>query len=109
MNILRDLPADLAVGRCYLPVADPHDLAALLEAHGRWVERAMEWVGAGFPYAQTLRSRKLRAATVLPAMLARETLERLRGADWESLQRRIKVPRVRVYAAMFRALTAKAV
>ena len=59
VNILRDLPADLAQGRCYLPVADPHDTVALLETHGRWVERASEWIDEGFAYAETLRSRRL--------------------------------------------------
>ena len=104
VNILRDLPADLAAGRCYLPVPDPHDTASLLDAHRRWGQRAWEWVGAGFTYADTLRLRRLRAATVLPAMLARETLERMRGASWADLQTRVKVPRSRVYLALARAL-----
>ena len=107
VNILRDLPADLADGRCYLPVRDPHDLALLLETHHRWVETAMAWVGEGFSYAGTLRSRRLRAATVLPAMIARETLEHLRDADWEILQNRVKIPRSRVYLALLRALIGK--
>ena len=104
VNILRDVPADLANGRCYLPVADPHDIGSLMKTHGRWLDRASEWIGEGFTYAETLRSRRLRAATVLPAMIARETLDRLRATEWESLQTRIKVPRSRVYLAMLRAL-----
>ncbi len=108
VNILRDLPKDLAVGRCYLPVADPHDKSALFEMHGRWVERAFAWNGAGFSYAEKLCSRRLRAATVLPAMLGRETLERLQGADWATLKTRVKVPRRRVYLAMARALVGRA-
>jgi farnesyl-diphosphate farnesyltransferase len=107
VNILRDLPADLAGGRCYLPVADPRDTEVLLASHARWVERAREWVGEGFAYAETLRSRRLRAATVLPAMIARETLERLRGANWETLRQRVKVPRRRVYLALLRALSGR--
>jgi farnesyl-diphosphate farnesyltransferase len=103
VNILRDLPADLAAGRCYLPVPDPRDANRLLEEHGRWAQRAREWVAMGFDYAETLRSRRLRAATVLPAMLARETLERLHGASWSELQTRVKVPRARVYLALVRA------
>lgn len=103
VNILRDLPVDLAAGRCYLPVADPHDGGALLEMHGRWVERAIEWNAAGFSYAEKLCSRRLRAATVLPAMIARDTLERLRGADWPALRARIKVPRSKIYLAVARA------
>lgn len=104
VNILRDLPADLATGRCYLPVADPLDIDGLLESHRAWLERAWEWTGEGFVYADTLPSRRLRAATVLPAMLARQTLARLRGATWEELQARVKVPRAQVYLALLRAL-----
>jgi farnesyl-diphosphate farnesyltransferase len=104
VNILRDLPADLATGRCYLPVSDPRDISNLLDMHRRWVERASGWIDAGFSHAGTLRSRRARAATILPAMIARETLDRLRGADWETLQERIKIPRSRVYLAMARAL-----
>ena len=104
VNILRDLPADLATGRCYLPVADPRDVTGLLDSHRAWLERAWEWVGDGFAYADTLPSRRLRAATVLPAMLARNTLARLRGATWEDLQARVKVPRAQVYLALARAL-----
>ena len=103
VNILRDLPADLAVGRCYLPVADPRDTPRLLEEHRRWVEQARAWVAEGFAYSETLLSRRLRTATVLPAMIARETLERLRGAGWDDLQTRVKVPRARVYLALARA------
>jgi farnesyl-diphosphate farnesyltransferase len=102
VNILRDLSVDLANGRCYLPVADPHDTPRLLEARDHWLEQAWEWVGAGFDYADTLVARRLRVATVLPAMLARETLTRLRGSV-PDLQTRIKVPRSRVYLALARA------
>lgn len=103
VNILRDVPVDLAAGRCYLPVAAPQDSSALLDEHGRWVERAAVWNGAGFSYAETLCSRRLRAATVLPAMIARDTLERLRGADWATLRARVKVPRSSVYCSVLRA------
>lgn len=104
VNILRDLPADLGCGRCYLPVADPTDHRVLLASMGPWCERAAGWVGQGTQYARSLRSRRLRAATHLPALLATETLDLLRVATWESLQVRIKVPRRRVYALLLRAL-----
>ena len=107
VNILRDLPADLAAGRCYLPVADPHDHTMLLESHAQWLARAWDLVAAGFDYAEMLAARRLRAASVLPAILARETLQRLRGATWEALQQHIKVPRKRVYLALARAVVGR--
>jgi farnesyl-diphosphate farnesyltransferase len=105
VNILRDLPADLANGRCYLPVADPHDRDRLLEIHQQWVERAGVWLESGFSYSSTLKSRKLRTASVLPAMIGVDTLARLKGVEWAALERRIRTPRSRVYLAMWRALT----
>lgn len=103
VNILRDLPQDLAAGRCYLPVADPSDRAAILACHAAWIRRAGEWVDEGLAYAAVLPDRRLRAASALPAMLAHETLARLAKADWEGLCRRVKVPRRRVYLALLRA------
>ena len=104
VNILRDVAADLANGRCYLPVADPMDRAALLACHARWLERAGQAIEQGRHYARTLPLRRLRAATQLPALLAAETLNLLRGATWDSLQVHSKVPRRRVYLLLLRAL-----
>lgn len=104
VNILRDLAADLAVGRCYLPVTDPHDPAELLACHARWLDQTEEWLGEGEVYADRLRLRRLRAATVLPALLARKTLEPLRGAAWKDLQKRNKIPRSAVYQSLVGAL-----
>jgi farnesyl-diphosphate farnesyltransferase len=103
VNILRDLPTDLATGRCYLPVTDPHDTEEILACHARWLLRAEAWVAEGENYAKTLKIRRWRAATILPAMIAQPTLERMRGASWELLQKRIKVPRRVVYQSLIRA------
>lgn len=104
VNILRDLPADLQSGRCYLPVTDPHDRSSLIAAHREWLERAECGIDDGFRYADHLQSRRLRAASVLPAMIAQQTIDLMRGATWKQLEHRIKVPRSHVYHAMLRAL-----
>jgi farnesyl-diphosphate farnesyltransferase len=103
VNILRDVAEDLAMGRCYLPVADPADFPQLLACYARWQDRAELWLDEGEKYAATLRLRRLRAATVLPALLARKTLEPLRGATWADLQRRNKIPRSAVYRSLVAA------
>lgn len=105
VNILRDMGADLKSGRCYLPVDDSRDTDLLMNERARWLERASRHVDEGFPYADALTSRRLRAASVLPAMLARETLELMKNAGTEALRTRVKVPRSHVYLAMFRAFT----
>lgn len=104
VNILRDLPRDLAAGRCYLPVVDPANRDALLASHARWLAIALEWVKDGKIYADTLKMKRLRAATVLPAWLAEETLRAMQGASWDDLKQRVKVPRSRVYALLVKAL-----
>ncbi|RYD29491.1 MAG: hypothetical protein EOP87_18240 [Verrucomicrobiaceae bacterium] len=104
VNILRDVAEDLAAGRCYLPVQDPSDTRELLASHRVWVARAREWTVQGEAYAETLCLRRLRAATLLPALIARETLEPLRSVMWTDLRERIKVPRSKVYGLLMRAL-----
>jgi farnesyl-diphosphate farnesyltransferase len=103
VNILRDLPRDVAAGRCYLPVPNAWDRNILLESHARWLKQAKSWVADGEWYAQTLLSRRLRAATMLPAWLAQETLEKLEKASWADLETRVKIPRKRVYSLLWKA------
>jgi farnesyl-diphosphate farnesyltransferase len=103
VNILRDLPRDLANGRCYLPVNDPNQPDELMAAFHRWLPLADRWILDGKAYAGTLKSRRLRASTALPALIAEETLERLHHAGWKDLQGRIKVPRQRIYALIIKA------
>jgi hypothetical protein len=40
---------------------------------------------------------------VLPALIARQTLQQLEGAGWESLRRKIKIPRRMVYRSLLQA------
>jgi farnesyl-diphosphate farnesyltransferase len=103
VNILRDMPADLTAGRCYLPLADPGDTQQLHAARARWLARARLWIDEGFAYSACLVPRRLRAASVLPAMIARETLTLLHAAGPYAMQTRVKVPRTRVYLALLRA------
>jgi len=103
VNILRDLPVDLEAGRCYLPVADPTDRDALLACHRQWLARARKWIGEGKTYAATLNSRRLRAATVLPALLAEKTFDSLTDASWDDLLEKIRIPRKAVYQSLARA------
>lgn len=107
VNILRDMPADLTAGRCYLPLADPGDAEKLQAARAGWIERARCWIDEGFSYSACLIPRRLRAASVLPAMIARETLDLLQAAGPEAMRSRIKVPRKTVYLAMLGAMIAR--
>jgi len=121
VNILRDLAADVAAGRCYLP-ADalaaaglaPHTLLvqplppgalnALSIVWRPWRDRAGHGTDQGMRYALSLRSRRVRAATALPALLAARTLALLDDAGPGAPK--VKVPRAEVRATLLRmALT----
>ncbi|MCH7225251.1 phytoene/squalene synthase family protein [Haloferula sp. A504] len=102
VNILRDLPGDLEQGRCYLP-AEPKPDAILVES-ARWREVARARMDDGLNYARRLRTRRLRIAVALPALLGIETLDRLDAADWSMLQRGVKVTRRTVRMCFWKAL-----
>lgn len=104
VNILRDVPEDLRAGRCYLPVGDPEDHDAVFAEFQRWREVAMEKTSYGRRYAEALRSKRLRVASVLPAAIAEETIELLEVSSLAELEPRIRVPRSRVYLMFLRAL-----
>lgn len=104
VNILRDLPRDLAAGRCYLPVDDPSDRGRLMEEYSRQLRRASAFIEAGFAYGESIRPLRLRVASLLPAMLAELTLEQLKRADWQRLSAGVKVSRAAVYHSLLRCL-----
>ncbi len=104
VNILRDLPEDLAAGRCYLPVSDPRDEEQLMVARSRWVVRAADCLRCGEGYARDLLPLRLRLASALPARIGLETLALVESAGVVSLRSRVKVSRSRVRGIFLKAL-----
>ena len=106
-NILRDAGTDLRQGRCYLPgdellslgltpadvLGNPTRVEPIMN---KWREKAEEGIRAGVEYASTIRNRRVRFATVLPALIGARTLALLREAGPEALQRRVKVSRAEI-------------
>ncbi len=82
VNILRDMPADLANGRCYLPQneigCDPETLRTdpqqAREAFRRWISVARERLQCGYEYIEAVRPWRLRFACFLPWALGMQTL-----------------------------------
>jgi len=117
VNILRDAPADLAAGRCYLPLdalheagVAPGEIAARPERFDvvwrRWHAQARQDIDQGMRYASAVNPRRVRAASALPALLAARTLSLLETAGARPQAHRIKMPRHEVRAAAWRlALT----
>jgi len=113
VNILRDAGADLAQGRCYFPADElaaaglaPADIARHPDRFegvwNHWQAQAQDRLGLGMRYAAAVRSRRVRAASAMPALIGARTLALLRSAGPQGLQRKVKVPRREVRAMMAR-------
>ena len=109
INILRDAGDDLRAGRCYFPNEDlavaamePSQILREPERfqpiYRKWREKAERGIEAGLQYARPIRNRRVRIATVLPALIGARTLALLRDAGATALRRHIKVPRGKVRA-----------
>lgn len=104
INILRDAGSDLRAGRCYFPedeLAAAHMGASQIvreperfqPIYRKWIEKAEQGLAAGMQYSRVIRNRRVRAATVLPALIGARTLTLLREAGSTVLHRKLKVPR----------------
>lgn len=105
VNILRDRPEDLRHGRYYLPNTAHLPLGdECLHAQDRWLNHALTGIQDGIQYAQALKGKRLRSATVLPALLAIETIEKMQQASWHELEQRVKVSKLTVFRCMAEAM-----
>lgn len=104
VNILRDLPKDLAAGRCYLPVKDVTNLKEVRKEAKHWRKIARQYLKSGLKYAGSLRKWRARIATVLPALIAERTLDLLDKASWDQLKVGVKVDRKEVRRCLKQAL-----
>ena len=107
INILRDAGGDLRAGRCYFPIEEleaaglkPDQVLAqpgrLMPVFRKWLDEAETGLRAGMEYTDAIRSRRIRGATALPALIGARTAALLRAADETVLERKIKVPRPEV-------------
>lgn len=105
INILRDLPRDLAAGRCYMPEDDlKKDGRSLVEVRlsprvldplrQQWLAKCEAHLDQGFHYIRQIADGKLRYATALPLFIGIRTAALLRDASWERLAAGIKVSRL---------------
>ena len=115
-NVLRDVPKDLRLGRCYLPgeVLERVGLSAddLLQTTNSdaarpalmWgISQALDHYKTAAEYLQTIPRRhyRLRLATAWPLLMGLGTLaELVKNKDWLAPSRRSKVSRGWVYRMM---------
>jgi farnesyl-diphosphate farnesyltransferase len=104
INILCDAGSDLRAGRCYFPeeeLTSARMTAAQIlfeperfqPIYRNWAEKAERGLECGMQYSRAIRNRRVRAATVLPALIGARTLALLHEAGATMLDRRVKVSR----------------
>jgi farnesyl-diphosphate farnesyltransferase len=119
VNILRDLPADLRQGRCYLPADQltAHGLAPqdLLRAESEpkfrpiyehFLNKTAAHLAAGWDYTNAVPRRcvRVRLACAWPILIGVKTLGRLRAGHVLHSGHRIKINRAEVRAVMIRSV-----
>jgi farnesyl-diphosphate farnesyltransferase len=109
INVLRDAGSDLRAGRCYFPehelnaahvapsqiLADPKRFQPIYRT---WLDKAKAGLASGMEYSRAIKNRRVRASTVLPALIGARTLSLLEASGPAALQRMVKVPRHEVRA-----------
>lgn len=121
INILRDLPADLKKGRCYLPMEklEPAELCPetllspvneqkFLPLFYKYLDEAESHLRAGWNYTNTIpfSQFRVRLACAWPILIGMKTLNKLRAATVNDLQQRVKISRGEVRGIIFRSLLA---
>ena len=119
VNVLRDLPADLRNGRCYLPAEQltsrgltPEDLlkpeneGRLRPIYDTWLGRAESHLFAGWNYTNALPrgSVRVRLACAWPIQIGLETTKLLRAGPILDPAKRVKVTRGEVKKLMLRSV-----
>lgn len=116
VNILRDLPRDLRIGRCYFPQTELQqaELTAqdLLQAENvarfepikqKWISWGRKKLQAAFSYFEALPKTQLahRAAMAWPVLWAADTLDKIsHEPNLLDPAVRVKIPRSRIYLTM---------
>ncbi|PYJ37019.1 MAG: hypothetical protein DME84_09055 [Verrucomicrobia bacterium] len=104
INVLRDTGSDLRAGRCYFPeyeLSAAHLIASQIFSeperfhpiYRTWLDKAKTGLACGIQYSRAIGNRRVRAATVLPALIGARTLALLDAAGPMAAQLTVKVPR----------------
>jgi farnesyl-diphosphate farnesyltransferase len=119
VNILRDLPADLRKGRCYLPAARlaacglaPHELlqpataARFRPLYHALLDQAQAHLAAGWDYTNALPRTcvRVRLACAWPILIGIKTLGQLRVRNVLDPEQRIKISRREVRRLITRSV-----
>lgn len=116
VNILRDFPKDLRIGRCYFPQEDlqqaglttaqllaPAQAAKFEPIKQKWIHWGREKLRSAVDYYAALPKTQLRHRTSVawPVLWAADTLNKLeKETNLLDVTHRVKIPRSRIYGTM---------
>ncbi|HEV2455590.1 MAG TPA: phytoene/squalene synthase family protein [Verrucomicrobiae bacterium] len=121
INILRDLPADLKRGRCYLPadklekfkllpstILSPANESRFRPLFAEYLNKAEDHLRAGWDYTNMLpfNQFRVRLACAWPILIGVKTIEKLRLANVIELHQGVKVTRADVRKLIVRSVLA---
>ena len=110
-NILRDIPADLALGRCYIPsdrlleiglnhqdLNNPDSIDVFRPLYDSYLDLTCDHYDSAINYIRMIprKYRSLRMACLLPVVIGLETIALLRNGNVLDASERIKVNRNRI-------------
>ena len=119
VNILRDLPRDLRLGRCYIPtrrltelglspedLLEPGTMPRFRPLYDRYLAQASEQLAAGWEYTNALPRRqvRLRLACAWPILIGMKTIPLLRTCNVLDPRQRLKVRRYEIQALILHSL-----
>lgn len=119
VNILRDIPADLAKGRCYIPLeklaeiglvpADllkPENEPKFRPLYNHYLDLAESHLAAGWQYTNLIPfgQMRVRLACAWPILIGLQTIRRLRSGNVLDPRNRIKISRSEVWQIVWRSV-----
>ncbi len=108
INILRDIPADLSLGRCYIPrssldeygmtpsdLIEPTKMDSFRPLYDRYLDLTDEYLASAIQYIEMLPHWKLRlrAACMFPVIIGKRTVSKLREGNALDPSNRLKIDR----------------
>jgi farnesyl-diphosphate farnesyltransferase len=119
VNILRDIPADLAKGRCYLPseklaaiglipadLLQPANEAKFRPVYNHYLDLAEAHLASGWKYTNVIpfSQMRVRLACAWPILIGLKTIGRLRSGNVLEPGNRIKIPRSELWQIVRRSI-----
>jgi farnesyl-diphosphate farnesyltransferase len=119
VNILRDLPRDLKMRRCYLPLEiladyaltpekllDPRNEHTVRPMYNRYLDRAEELLGTGWEYTCELPAKpaRVKLACAWPLLIGQKTIDQLKRSSFLDPRVKVQVSRQEVYSILSRTV-----